>query len=401
MNEEVPKNWGSGQCPDELTLQLYVEGETDAPAAELIFHHLAQCSACAARLGQMREVKRFCLEQLGEEDLREAEFTRHVLQTVKAQLPSIFPPAPMQATQRFRLWQRFAVAAALVLIATIGAVWFLAEQRPGLSAKAVLEEAEMRERLWEFQPGKVLHWVIETDVINSEKLPDGHYRTLHWRSNVPGQAATLLRKYNAQNQLIFARWIKPDGAQIVYRQTKDEAVGTIYPALATMRAALQDAPPEQRVELEKVFALAHDANDFTVQAEAFAKDARQALEQGRLQIVDLSTAGRVFRIRRDNTVTAKDGQALRFEHEHYLSVETFRQARLFTRRSFADGRVATEDSRWTVFRESSPEEFAAQELTALLAQTKKVETVSAKTRLQQLLSLRRPSRPTHQPTGEK
>lgn len=386
MREEVTKNLASEQCPDELELHLYLEGETEAPAAELIFHHLAHCQICAALLGKMRELRRFCIERLGEEELRETEFTQRVLQEVKTNLAAATAPQPRRrAWPRLNFWNRFSLAAAVVLAVVGGAFWFLAERQPGLSAKAVLEESEMRERLWEYQSSKVLHWVIEQTITNSPTMPDGLYRTLHWRSNVTGQAASLLRKYNQQNQLIFARWDKADGTEVVFRQSKDGAVCKVYPSLAVMRATLQGLPAEQRALLEKRFGAGRDLNDFAAAAEATAKSSRQSWDEGRLQIVNTPEDGQVFRIRLETPATTNNAQP-EWVVERDMSVDTFRMLRLFTRQKLADGQFKTEDARWTKFREASLEELAANDLTTLMAQMKKIEHVDAQTLVQELLN---------------
>src|SRR5262245_53702678 len=166
MNDNELKRMASGQCPDELTLQLYLEGETDVPVEELIFHHLAYCRVCADRLEQMRDVKMFCLERLGEEDLREAAHTQRVLQGVQDRLQKASPPIlTSRRSEPGKLrarawWKRFTMAAAAAFAVAMGGFWLISEKQPALSAMAVLDEAEMRERLWEYQQGKVLHWVI-------------------------------------------------------------------------------------------------------------------------------------------------------------------------------------------------------------------------------------------------
>lgn len=387
----------SGQCPDELTLQLYLEGEADAPVEELIFHHLAYCRACADGLGRMRELKAFCLERLGEEDMREAEYTRRVLQDTQNELQNAAPPIlPSRRPDPRRLWSRpwwtrFALAAAIVIAVAGGCFWFLSERRPALSAKAVLDEAELRERLWEYQPGKVLHWVIESSITNSLRLSDGHYRSLHWRSNVAGYQASLILRYDAQGQLIWARWIRPDGSEVVFSQ-RDNGKFTITPGLADLRAELATWPAEQRQELKALNAEQAGVGDSQNEASQVAEMTRRNWEAGKAQIVDTPDFGRVFRLRLESAKESEQGRVKRFEMDQDMSATTFRRTRLSSRRWLADGRIWTEEARWVLYREASLEEFAANDLSTLLKQAKNVECVSAKAHAQRLLEMQRQKR---------
>lgn len=398
MNINEKQRTASGQCPDELALQLYLEGETESSAQELIFHHLAQCRACAETLAHLRELKTFCLERFGEDDLREDEFTRRVLQEVRQELqraaPRRLPPwqALVLSVRSFswpRIWRmRFALAAATVLAVVGGGFWLLSERQPALSAKAVLDEAELRERLWEYQPGKVLHSVIEESITNSLSLSDGQYRSLHWRSNVAGQQASLIRKYDAQDQLIWARWIRPDGSQTVFNQ-RDNGKLTITPGLAALRAELAAWPAEQRQELETIIAKQEIPGEPQNVAGQAAEMIRRNWEAGKVRIVETPDFGRVFRLHFESAKESEQGRVKQFEMDQDMSAATFRRTRLSSRRWLADGRVWTEEARWVLYREASLEEFAANDLSNLLKQAKNVEQVSAKAHALWLLEIHR------------
>jgi len=359
----------------------------------LIFHHLAYCRACADWLEQMRELKTFCLERLGEEEMREASYTRRVLQDAQNELQKATPstlPSRRPEPRRFRAgvwWTRFTLAAAIAFAVAGGGFWLLPERQPALSAKAVLDEAEMRERLWEYQPGKVLHWVVEDSIINSLRLSDGHYRSLHWRSNVAGQEASLIRKHDEQGQLIWAHWIKPDGSRVTFSQ-RDKDKFTITPSLADLRAELANWPAEQRQDLESLIAEREASGDSQSKASQVAETTRRNWEAGKARIVDTPDFGRVFRLRLEDTKESEQGRVKRFEMDQDMSVTTFRRTRLSSRRWLADGRVWTEEARWVLHREASPEEFAANDLSNLLKQAKNVERISAKAQTQRLLEMR-------------
>jgi len=359
----------------------------------LIFHHLAYCRACADWLEQMRELKTFCLERLGEEEMREASYTRRVLQDAQNELQKATPstlPSRRPEPRRFRAgawWTRFTLAAAIAFAVAGGGFWLLPERQSALSAKAVLDEAEMRERLWEYQPGKVLHWVIESSITNSLRLSDGHYRSLHWRSNVAGRQASLIRKHDAQGRLIWARWIRPDGAEVVFSQRDNDKL-TITPALADLRAELAAWPAEQRQELEALIAEQEAFGDSQNEASRIAEMTRRNWEAGKARIVETPDFGRVFRLRLESTKESEQGRVKRFEMDQDMSATTFRRSRLSSRRWLADGRVWTEEARWVLYREASLEEFAANDLSNLLKQAKNVERVSAKAQAQRLLETR-------------
>ncbi len=202
-------NLASGQCPDELTLQLYVEGEVEAPAAELIFHHLARCQTCAHRLGELREHKRFCLERLGEEDEREARATAQVLREVRETIGrEVQPNVPARPFFFWRnnwpmlprlLW--LTATAAVVLLVVFG----LQHWRGQDTAFA----AELLRR----------SVAAEAQTINSNFAL---HRTIQFTASMPGREArhsvtnrieiwqapeqAMRRVYDGQGVLLGARW---------------------------------------------------------------------------------------------------------------------------------------------------------------------------------------------------
>ena len=65
-------------------------------------------------------------------------------------------------------------------------------------------------------------------------LPDGRYRTLRWQSNVSGRTGSLLRKYNREGALVWARWDRPDGSEVVFDVRNADGI-LIYPTTAEMK----------------------------------------------------------------------------------------------------------------------------------------------------------------------
>jgi hypothetical protein len=144
--------------------------------------------------------------------------------------------------------------------------------------------------------------------------------------------------------------------------------------------------------LESLVAEKEASGDSQNEASQVAEAARRNWEAGKVSVVDTPDFGRVFRLRIESAKESEQGKVNRFEMDQDMSVTTFRRARLSSRRWLADGRIWTEEARWTLFRESSLEEFAANDLSAMLEQAKNVERVSPKEHAQWLLEMRRKRR---------
>lgn len=211
MHQEVLKNWDSGACPDELTLQMYVDGESEAAAAELIFHHLTQCPACAARLQEKRAARMFWLERLGEDDERNLAANTAVLQKVREALrqetQAKSPAAQARCfwQQKWSTWRRplwLAATATVILLGLFGLQRWRGNDT-ALAAELLRRSAEA-ETLTTADPQQVIHRTINF----TASMPGRDTRhTVTRRIEIWKAADQVVRRvYDESGALLGGRW---------------------------------------------------------------------------------------------------------------------------------------------------------------------------------------------------
>jgi len=223
MTEAVMKNMASGQCPDELTLQLYVDGETAAPAAELIFHHLAHCQNCAATLREMREARAFCLERLGEDDEREAAISHQLLAEARKTIQQKLEAASSSSAKvgwlaRLMTLPRpvwLTTATALLLLAVLSVIWL---SMKSISAAELLQRSAQAESQVGTDPSQVIHRTISFTA--SMPVRDTHFKVTRrieiWKA--PGRDLTIRRVFNERGELLGGRWLSAASKQSYYNR---------------------------------------------------------------------------------------------------------------------------------------------------------------------------------------
>jgi hypothetical protein len=391
-------NRTSPSCADELSWQRLADGEVDADAAELMWHHLSVCDACRSCMAVVQANRRLVSELLGSEDddpeagagavTRVAEQLRG--RTAAQQQPAadsasvpatVVKPAWTLAWWRRRsdtrsTWPRAAVATAALAAMALLVLW-LPSAEVTATPDFVLSKAQVSARAWMYQPGKVLRWVIESEIKGHPSMPDGKYRSLWWRSNVEGKRAEILRNYDENNRLSYGRWLKADGRD-VYFSSRGVAgkpnLLTIQPSDASLAAVLPSLPVVQQEPVRRYLRESASTPDFRspLMADRLGEwlvDAAEGRKRNRT-IERLTTPewGTVYYVRgdwrrEDNTPWRFGPGVTRFVDEQYIGLTDFRIYRRKTTRYNDRGEAAhVGDARYHGFSETTLAEFRSEDL---------------------------------------
>jgi hypothetical protein len=362
------------RCEDEEKLARLLDGELSAEASELIFHHLECCRSCAATFQHMKEEKLFALVELGAEGELEADFTSGSLSRVRERLEAELwaAPAPRRLTSLGILWRQFwpisafwtrrlVIGAAIFLALAVFAIWLRWPGARDVSADEIITLSRLREKERLHEPGKVFHWVVEEDLVNHRRLPDGHYRSLHWQNNIAGETASIIRRYDDRDRLVWARWIKPDGTEVVFDGRAHDELRINPGQEEIMLYALRlPADLKSRVEerLKKSPLYTDPARRYQHQLDFI----NRALKDGVAQIVQAPEVGRTFRVHREFRDRTAQGIFIRGAIEEDYDAETLRRFHLKSTRYYPDGRDAIEIAHWSQLTETTSEDFAAHDL---------------------------------------
>jgi hypothetical protein len=357
----------TGGCVEDADLHAALDGELSDAALELVHVHVAGCASCGRRLKSVRDERQQVATLLGQEDEREGEeVLASVARVEQAIARASYRHNPRRASILKRIGLAMAAAAGLVLAVTWQGSDFDVTAAPG----RILDEAVVRENAWMYQPEKVLHWVVESEVSGSSRLPDGRYKTRHWMSTVTGAQGELLRKTDAAGRLVFATWRRFDGSVVTYRVERPTPL-QVEPSNAEIRAQLDSLTAEERQAAQLFLETRQQDSETSLQRSRFAK-----------WFLDAANRRGDVHAERKRTPDGADGYYLRLERgpgsqldrgvvrlvmETYLEAEGFRRYRLRSQREFADGRLWIEDARWVKFAETDLADFEANTLTDLLA----------------------------------
>jgi len=369
MNDRAIDMIRNIQCEDELTLQKFLDQELEPAATELVFHHLESCNRCARTLSALKQLKSFCTEKLGCEDEMESDFSYQILNKAKARIDHEIGARRATPAAR-RWWRRTALVAAIIVAIATAIAWPLIERSQSVSADAILAETILRERSWAHQPNKVLHWIVETEMINQRTIPDGRYRTLCWQNNFEGQSGYISRRYDQENRLISAYWRKPDGSEIQFIDQNGGLI-EIAPATARLRQALPTLDLDLRQALEDYLSRRR-AESISPQAKSksFADWFLRSRNAGTVQLINTSRWGEVFYIRTEQSYQPSASGIVRIIAEHEIVAKTFKRLRVKTTRYRLDGSQAVDDARWTYLEDATVADFDANNLDELIARTK-------------------------------
>jgi hypothetical protein len=341
-------------CSDRIVMQRLLDNDLDEAQAELVSHHLESCAHCRAEVKTTAEMRTFVQDHLGIEDEGEADAAAAAIDRVARQLP-IHRGAS-------RWWGRtWLAAAAIVIIAVLLPLAFV--PRVDAVPSKILSEAVARDRMWKYQPNKVLHWEVETDSQGVKNIADGRWRTLFWQKNGETSFAQISRQFDPQGRLERAYWQRPDGSTISYR-ARDGRVVEIGPSTAVSRQALTTLTPDLREALESYLAYRETTRTLGFHSRRDAEWLhRPTLRSGgraTLRRSLLDRWGEVYHINVVNEGPNLNATILRALHEYTIERSSFRLLRLKSTVTYADGTIGIHDSRWTVFQETSAAEFDAE-----------------------------------------
>lgn len=345
-------------CSDLITLQRLLDGELDETAAELVSHHADSCARCRAVLQELAAARALVQAQLGAEDEGEDEAASAALAVIAAHLPMSRTTEPAPSGWRRRTWLTTAAMALLGLLLPLPF-----GSKAGASPEEVLQQVVARERIWAYQPNKVLHWEVETVSKGIKGTADGRWRTVFSQKNNATSFAQISRQFQPDGQTAHAYWQHPDGSTISYRAKS--GVIEVWPSTAAVQQALPTMTPELRAALESFLQYRVTTRALDVRSRRDAEwlhrpSAGTAGTTATLRRGRIDEWGEVYHISVVKRRFESSSEILRAVHEYDVEASTYRLLRLESTLTYADGTVGVHDSRWTVFRETSAEEFDAQ-----------------------------------------
>lgn len=346
-------------CADLIMLQRLLDDELDEAQAEIVAHHVQSCPQCGAFTRELLGLRSFVQYQLGVEDEDEDASSRTTLRVVARRLPAPQPVAVRSAAWWRRTWL---ATAAVALLALLFPVVFGPNARA--SAEGILQEVVARERIWAYQPNRVLHWQVDTVSQGVKGIADGQWRTRFWQKNESSTFAQISRQFDPQGRTEQAYWRLADGSTISYRAKAGNVI-EILPSTASAQAALSTLTPELRMALESYVARRETMRSL------YANSRREADWLHRPSVGTsgetvtfrrglLDQLGEVHHIQITKGPSANNAEIARSVHEYDVERSTYRLLRLKSTVSYVDRTVGVHDSRWTVFRDISAAEFDEQ-----------------------------------------
>jgi hypothetical protein len=346
-------------CGDALSLQRLLDGDLDEVAAELLFHHVSTCAGCAALLDELRHARRFVERQLGEHQDRHDEALTDDLALVEARLHRLVGPAGASARRLVTPTAFWMSAATLALVLVVAGV---AHAPVSASGDRMLTDLALRERTWLHEPNVIRHWVMEADLVGSRLLPDGRYRTECWQANGEDDSSYVNRRFDAAGHLVSARARKPDGTEIVYNAFVEDAYQAI-PSTAELRRQAAALPADLRALVETYVHRREGRLRPGLQSQGFrewfTRLTHPSTPGATARVIETREWGAIYYIRSDQRIEPSPDGVVRIVAENYVSVPDLQRRRLRATRHRAGGEVEVEDTRWTGYRDASPEEFRA------------------------------------------
>lgn len=367
-------------CSDHILLQRLLDSELDDAQAEMVSRHLATCAACRAVTKEMTLDRGAVQEKLGEEDECEDDAAAAILATVAARLPFARPDV-RQITQRSGsewLRRRWLAAAAVAMFVLVLPLPFT----PGVTASPdrVLEEAVARERMWEYQPNKVLHWEVEAISNGVKGIADGRWRSLYWQKNGGSTFEQIWRQFDPHDRIVRATWRQDDGSVVSYRRDTQQVV-EVLPSTAAARAALPTLSEELRGALQAYLERRETLRtlEFHSRREAeWLNRPAVGTTRGaaRLRRGTIAEWGEIYYITVVDEKPRINPMILRAVHEYHVEKSTYRLLRLKSTISYTDGTTGVHEGRRIGFREISAAEFDAQTPRDLLEGGRRVVTLT-------------------------
>jgi hypothetical protein len=277
-------------------------------------------------------------------------------------------------------WRRLAFAGLAFTILVCGFIFF--ERQSTLSADAILKESEIKSLNWQFERGKIKHLVWEETLQNSPRLADGRYITHHWFNNLNERQESLILRYDLQNKLIWARWIKADGSKILY-DIKQEKRIEIIPSFAAIKEMMTSLSQADQLVLRRHLEKEEREIDFQEVAET---ETNWMLTNYQNETVrkHKSDDKNVVCVFLQSDKPTQGGRALGSQRELDFDKQTYRK--IYDRSVYflKNGREWIEESRPISEGESTLEEFENNELARLFALGQNIRHVSVAEYAEQL-----------------
>ncbi len=370
-------------CGDAVSLQRLLDGDLDEVGAELLFHHVSTCAGCAARLDELRHARGFVERQLGEYQDRHDEALTDDLALVEARLHGLIGPAGVGARAgRHRLgtpaafWMSAATLALALVVAAVTHAPVIA------SGDRMLTDLATRERTWLHEPNVIRHWVMEADLVGSRLLPDGRYRTECWQANGEHDSSYVNRRFDASGRLVSARAQKPDGTEIVYNAFIEDAPYQAIPSTAELRRQAVALPADLHALVDTYVRRREGRVRPVLQSQGFrewfTRLTHPSTPGATAQVIETREWGAIYYIRSDQRIEPSPDGVVRIVAENYVSVPDLQRRRLRATRHRAGGEVEIEDTRWTGYRDASPEEFRANGIDEMFGQAGRVRHWTAR-----------------------
>jgi anti-sigma factor RsiW len=359
-------------CADPVTLQALLDGELDDAQTEVLMQHLLGCEGCAATVGELRRVRACAVEQLGRADDVDLVARGDALARVQRRIETALTGE--RPVRRHAGWLAAGLGAAALFLLLVTPT-FVGDA--GASADRILAETIVRERAWATQPNKVLHWLLERDVLNTSA--DGRFVTECWQANGPDHSSHVAREYDEGDRLVAAYWRREDGREVRWfsrtERVGDAEIGPesvlIVPATADLRSGLASLDPSLRQGLEDYLRQREAASSPMQQTRDFAERfRRKASPSNASSLVEKihSDSGDLFHIKSEHRYSPARNGLVRLVQEDFIRASDFRRYRFRVERHRVDGSIETEDARLTYFDNTSYSEFEAATLTDLMAE---------------------------------
>ncbi|MEK7723414.1 MAG: hypothetical protein AAB336_03630 [Acidobacteriota bacterium] len=262
-------------------------------------------------------------------------------------------------------WRHFAVAALTIVIAFGG--WLILEIQTNLSAKAILEEAEIKKLTWQFEPGKIKHWVWEETFKNSPRTADGRYVSHHWSNNLGERRETLILKYNQQGKLSWGKWGRNDGSEVLFDIDNTDRL-KVFPSFDIIRHKMPSLSSDEQYVLQKHLEKEQKSAEVqkAAQSEVNWMMSNYREEKVKTHDVEGKTSISIF-LKSDNPT--QGGRATGMEREINFDQNTFQKSYDRLTYFLKDGGLWTEEARRISSEEATLEEFENNDLAKMLKET--------------------------------
>lgn len=364
----------AGNHPDDASLLAFLDVELDPIERKEIDVHLRTCWSCQSRLRALEsEIDAFleAREWLGAAEGETspgqvASFERRLIEHQARRAPLLFEAVRIGhlfgslASRPRRVLPALAAPAVALSFALLVVVLGVVRWPAPLAAsnEMVMKTAEAVERARRFEPGKVVHWTVETEVRDGKGEPR-RSRLLVWQDNRAPETATIARHHDEDGSLTSANWMRTDGSEVRYNA--GEGI-EIVPSLAALQEARAGLPADLVAALDSIIARrqprsSREANRL-VFADWFVRYTGIPA-RGNAEPIETEDCGRVYHVSIDRAYEPAIQGVTRVLIDHYIRVEDYRRCRVHITRFLETGEVETQDSRWSDYRIVPASEFEA------------------------------------------